>query len=91
MFMYFLYILKSDKTNRYYIGSTNNVNRRLEEHNSGHTKSLLYQRPLRMVFTKEYASMIEAKRVELKLKKYKNRNILEKIISEGDIKTGPVA
>ena len=37
--MFFVYILKSEKDNSLYIGKTNNVQRRLTEHNSGHTQS----------------------------------------------------
>ena len=37
--MFFVYILKSKKDNSLYIGKTNNVQRRLAEHNSGHTQS----------------------------------------------------
>ena len=33
--MYFVYILHSAKLSRYYIGQTNNIDRRLKYHNSG--------------------------------------------------------
>ena len=33
--MYFVYILHSTKLSRYYIGQTNNIDRRLKYHNSG--------------------------------------------------------
>lgn len=86
--MNFVYILQSEKNGRYYIGSTNDIDRRLLEHNSGKTKSLRHILPLKLVFKKEYKVLIDARRMELHLKKLKNRNILERIISEGDIKTG---
>ena len=84
--MYFVYILQSEKNGRYYIGSTNNLERRLLEHNSGKTKSLKYLRPLKIVFQKEYSHEYEAKQIEKKLKKLKNRNILERIITEKILK-----
>jgi putative endonuclease len=37
--MYFIYILFSQKTNRYYIGSTEDLARRLKHHNAGSTPS----------------------------------------------------
>ena len=37
--MYFVYILQSLKDNKRYIGSTNEIQRRVEEHNSGKVKS----------------------------------------------------
>ena len=87
--MYFVYILESTKNGRYYIGSTNNLERRIIEHNSGKTKSLKYLTPLKIVFQKEYANEIEARRVERKLKKLKNRNIIERIVKEKILHLGP--
>lgn len=87
--MYYLYILKSVKNNRYYIGSTNNIERRLLEHNSGKTKSLKYLRPLKLVFKKEFMIDADAKAIERKLKKFKNKNILESIIKDQRIIMGP--
>ncbi|MGM0946474.1 MAG: GIY-YIG nuclease family protein [Bacteroidota bacterium] len=33
--MYFVYILFSPKTNKYYVGSTDNLESRLKHHNAG--------------------------------------------------------
>ncbi len=84
--MNIVYILQSEKNGRYYIGSTNNMERRLLEHNSGKTKSLLYLRPMKLVFKKEYASLGDARKVEKNLKKLKNRDIIERIVADGEIK-----
>ncbi|PIZ64450.1 hypothetical protein CO051_04760 [Candidatus Roizmanbacteria bacterium CG_4_9_14_0_2_um_filter_39_13] len=81
-----LYILKSEKYNRYYIGSTNNLKRRLAEHNLGKTLSTKFIRPLKAVFIQDYEMIEEARSIERKLKKFKSRIILERIISEGCIK-----
>lgn len=80
--MYSVYILQSDKNGRYYIGSTNDVVRRLVEHNAGKTKSLRFILPVRIVFTQEFKNSRDARRIEIKLKKFKNRNIIEKIIKD---------
>jgi len=87
--MYFVYILQSIKNNRYYIGSTNNLERRLLEHGSGKTKSLKYLRPLKIVFKKEFGSETDARAIERKLKKFKSRDIIEKIIKDQEITMGP--
>ena len=86
--MYEVYILQSEKNGRYYIGSTNDIERRLTEHNSGKTKSLQYLRPLKIVFQKAYSSQQLAVQMEQKLKKLKSRKIIEKIIQDQDIKMG---
>lgn len=86
--MEYVYILQSDKNGRYYIGSTNNLVRRLVEHNSGQTKSLKNLLPMRLVFSKGYEEVGKARKMELHLKKLKSRVIIEKVIEERDIKTG---
>jgi putative endonuclease len=37
--MYYIYILFSLKTNKYYVGSTDDLQRRLKHHNGGSTPS----------------------------------------------------
>ena len=34
--MYYVYILQSEKNNKLYIGHTNNIERRIEDHNAGY-------------------------------------------------------
>ncbi|MDO8443076.1 MAG: GIY-YIG nuclease family protein [bacterium] len=84
--MYYLYILQSQKNKRFYIGSTNNIERRIMEHNSGKTKSLVYLRPLSLAFKKEFGTLKEARSAEIKLKKFKNRNIIERVIADQELK-----
>ncbi len=86
--MNYVYILKSKKNNKYYIGSTNNPSRRLLEHNEGKTKSLKYIRPLKLVFKKEFNNLFDARKMEINLKRLKSRKIIEKIIMDKDIKMG---
>ncbi|MFA5021739.1 MAG: GIY-YIG nuclease family protein [Patescibacteria group bacterium] len=44
--MFYVYILKSLTDNKLYIGYSNNLQRRLKEHNSGKNLSTEYRRPL---------------------------------------------
>lgn len=82
-----VYILQSIKSGKYYIGSTNDIERRIAEHNSGKTKSLRYLRPLKVVFNKTYPNISDARKIEWRLKQFKNKDILERIIKDGEIKT----
>ena len=84
-YMNFVYILQSEKNGRYYIGSTNDLELRLLEHNAGKTKSLRHLKPLKLVFKKEVDSLNDARKIEKKLKKLKNGNIIDKIVADGDI------
>ena len=80
-----VYILELNN-GQYYIGSTSNIEHRLIEHNSGKTKSIRYKLPAKLVFTQEFESTSKARNIESKLKKFKSRAIVKKIIEEGMIK-----
>ena len=84
-----VYILKSQKNLRYYIGSTNDISRRLRQHCKGDVKATMNIRPLELVFFQNYDQLAIARKIEYKLKKLKNKNILERIIKEKAIKLGP--
>jgi putative endonuclease len=77
-----VYIIKSLKNDRYYIGSTNDFPRRLEEHNLGKVFSTKYGRPWILMKFIPCVSITEAKQNEFRLKKYKRRDIVEKTIAD---------
>ncbi len=64
------------------------MERRLNEHNGSKTKSLKYLQPLKLVFKKEFANIRDARKMELKLKKFKNKNILDQIVKDQELKMG---
>ncbi|MCK4905763.1 GIY-YIG nuclease family protein [bacterium] len=81
----FVYILQSGRNGRYYIGSTNNIDRRFKEHVEGIVKATCNLRPLLLVFQQEYKTLLEARRVERKLKRFKRKDIIKRIIKEKEI------
>ena len=48
-----VYVLHSDTTNRYYAGHTEDLVRRLYQHNTGENKSTKHGAPWKVVFTKK--------------------------------------
>lgn len=76
---WFVYILRSDKDCDYYKGITENIERRLEEHNSGKSAFTSTKMPWQLVYLKEMPNKREALIEEKRLKRL-NRNSLEKII-----------
>jgi putative endonuclease len=82
----YLYILRSKTNARFYIGSTTDLNRRLEEHNLGKTKYTKATGPYELVFKQEYPFLIQARKAEMWLKSMKSRTLLEKIVSFGVMK-----
>ncbi len=66
--MYYVYILKSKKDHNFYIGSTNNLKRRLCEHDSGLVFSTKSRKPLELVYYEAYSAEGDARKREKKLK-----------------------
>jgi putative endonuclease len=78
--MYFVYILYSEKCNRYYIGYCEDLEARLNRHNRGMVTATKNCRPYFIKANKTFQTEIEARREELRLKKAKSRNYLEWLI-----------
>jgi len=83
-----VYILKSDD-GRLYIGSTTDLKRRILQHNIGHTPTTKRFSNFKLVFSQEYPNLSQARKIEVRLKKLKRKDYLEKIIQDGFIKIKP--
>lgn len=79
--MHYLYILQSEKMGRYYIGVTNNVPRRLKEHNSGDSKSTSYYKPWVLKKVEEFSDIKSAYTRESFIKSKHSRKFVEKVIN----------
>ena len=79
--MYFVYILKSKSTGRHYVGYTNNLQRRLKEHNNGKTRSLVKYIPLEIILVEEYKILKEAREREKQIKSYKSGEAFKKLLN----------
>jgi putative endonuclease len=69
--MAWVYMLKGS-TGRYYIGSTTDMDRRMEEHRRGHTYTTRRLGELELVAKLETPTLAEARALERKLKQKKN-------------------
>ncbi len=65
---YFVYLMKCSD-GKYYIGQTENIERRVNMHNSGYVKSTKSRLPVCLVGYEEYSSRNEARWREHNLKK----------------------
>jgi putative endonuclease len=77
MFFY-AYVLLSQKDNNYYIGYTNNLKRRLEEHNSGKNFSTKPRTPLKLIYFEGCINEDDAKQREKYLKSTIGRRFIKK-------------
>jgi putative endonuclease len=69
--MYYLYILRCSD-NSLYCGQTNNLERRINEHNFDKNKSAKYLRgkkPVKLVYSEKYSTLQEAMKREIEVKK----------------------
>ena len=61
----YCYILYSEKLNKYYIGSTTDLNRRLIEHNRGKEKFTKTGMPWKLVYHETFEELVEIGRAHV--------------------------
>jgi putative endonuclease len=66
--MWFVYLIRSTIDNSCYIGYTENLRKRIIEHNQGKTKSIKHKVPFKLIYFEAYANKSLARRRELELK-----------------------
>ena len=77
---YFVYILQSEKDRRFYIGSSADVNRRLEYHNTGKQRSTKNRTPFKLVYKEELKTKSEALKREKQIKDFKGGEAFKKLL-----------
>jgi putative endonuclease len=77
--MFTVYILLSEKDNNRYIGFTDDMERRLTEHNLGKVKSTKNRRPLKLIYIEQYENKSDAMKREKYFKTHSGRNFLDSI------------
>lgn len=68
--MHYVYLLKSLRNGKAYIGKTADLKRRFEEHNSGNVKATKSSLPWELVYYEAFKNRKAADNRELKLKHY---------------------
>ncbi len=66
---HYVYILQSQTSEKYYCGETQNIQDRLNRHNSGLSKSTKYGVPWKLLKLIEVTDRSEARKLESKIKK----------------------
>ena len=77
--MFTVYILKSLKDDKRYIGFTSNLTRRISEHNSGLVKSTRNRKSFKLIYTEEYTDREKAMKREAFFKTSKGRGYLKEM------------
>jgi len=68
---YYTYVLKSQRFDKYYIGSTSDLKKRIEFHNSSRARYTKRYQPWVLLHSEEFESRQEAVKREYELKRYK--------------------
>ena len=78
--MFFVYILINKTSTRTYVGSTNDVARRLKEHNKGSVKSSKSYVPYNILNVEEFSTLREARVREKFYKTTSGRRIIAEMM-----------
>jgi putative endonuclease len=76
-----LYILQSKSSGKFYIGSTQDLDRRSSEHARGHTLSTRGRGPWKLVYTESFETLLEAHRRELQIKAWKSSKMIVALLT----------
>jgi putative endonuclease len=74
-----MYILQSLSTGRFYVGHTQDISIRLQEHNQGRVPSTRNRGPWRLFYTQEFLTRSEASQRERQVKQMKSRAWIEQL------------
>ena len=77
--VYFVYILQSLKDGSYYVGSTQNLDERINRHNGGRSKYTKAKRPWKVVYHEEFPDRSSALKREKQIKRQKRKGFIEKL------------
>ena len=77
----FIYILRC-ADNRLYIGSTRDIDKRIEAHKDGKVRTTKSRRPIKLIYSEEMTTYTEARKRELYLKSGTGREWLKQKLEE---------
>lgn len=79
---YYVYVLLSQKDNKFYIGFTNDIKRRMREHNQGKNPSTSYRLPLELIYYEAHLNKEDVRRRERYFKTTKGKTTLRQLLRE---------
>jgi len=81
---YTVYIIYSEKSNKYYTGSCENFDIRLGQHNAGRNNSTKAGIPWILKYTEAFNTLKEARAREASIKRMKSRKYIESLIDSAN-------
>ncbi len=77
----FVYIIYSDARDKYYVGQTDNIESRLQSHNSGKSPYTSIANDWELVYSESFESRTESRKRENEIKRKKSRKYIESLVS----------
>ena len=84
MNLFFVYIIYSSRIDKFYIGYTTNLEKRLIEHNTGNSTYTSKSADWKLKWIKEFVSREDAMKEEKRIKTKKSRKYIEWLVSSAD-------
>ncbi len=75
--MYYVYVLRSERDKKFYIGFTKDLKQRIEKHKKGQVTTTKNRLPIKLIFCEIYLSRKDAKRREKFFKTTKGKATLK--------------
>ena len=79
---YYVYVLRSLKDQKLYIGFTKDLQKRFARHNAGHVRVTKPRRPFELIFYEAYRNKYDALRREKYFKTSKGKTALQSMLRE---------
>ncbi|MEI9955609.1 MAG: GIY-YIG nuclease family protein [Ferruginibacter sp.] len=79
--MFYRYIIYSASSDKYYIGSCENLDARIQQHNAGRNISTKHGIPWVIKYSEEFPTRMDAMKREKEIKNKKSRKYIEWLIS----------
>jgi len=76
----FMYILQSQKTGHFYVGSANDLEDRMRRHNAGYMKATKARIPWEMIYIEEFENRELAVQREREIKAWKSAEAIFRLI-----------
>jgi len=80
--MFYVYIIYSELLNKYYVGSCQNIEERLDDHLNSRSKYTKSVKDWTLKYSETFSSRSEAYQREMQIKKMKSRVYIENLIDK---------
>ncbi len=77
-----MYILRSESTGKFYVGSTRDIARRVYEHQSGQENYTRGRGPWTLVHQEHFEHLADARKRERQVKSWKSHRSIEQLIAQ---------